>query len=370
MLALAVLLGHAHGIGGYVMVGGSLAVQCFFITSGFYMGLVLNERYDVPALNRTFWINRAIRIYAVYFLFLALYFGLFALLQARGMASPLDPYLEGSLPWSEKAGLALLNLTVIGQDLPLWLTIEQGHLIWTDRFVGSGDGAVFRYMLIPAAWSLSLELCFYAIAPFIARRPAWQIALLMVLSLLARVIAGVLGYSADPFSYRFFPFELALFLAGVLAYKAWAVRRDWWAHPSRRLLALAVLVAIVAWPWLRDLSSVQGFFAPPRLFLLGLVAVGLPAIHAWSQHSRTDREIGELSYPFYLGHLLILGVVAGVPALEGNDAAATLVAIAATLLVSWLVVRVIEPPIEAFRRALAERAGATDKGRDTAASIG
>lgn len=360
MLALAVLLGHAHGIGGYAMVGGLLAVQCFFIISGFYMGLVLNERYDRPELNRAFWINRAIRIYAVYFLFLALHFGLFALLQANGAQSPLSPYFESGLPWDQKARLALLNLTVIGQDLPLWLTIENDRLAWTHSFVGSGDGAVFRFMLIPAAWSLSLELCFYALAPFIARRPAWQIATLLALSLLARAIAAALGYTGDPFSFRFFPFELALFLAGLLAYKGWAARKAFWDHPALRLLALAVPLAIVAWPWLRGGWSEEVFFTPPRLFLLVLVAAALPAIHAWSRHSATDRAIGELSFPFYLGHLLVLGVVAGLPFLQGNSTAVTLIAIGATLLVSWLVVRVVETPIEAFRRRLAARAGARD----------
>jgi len=172
LLALSVLLDHAHGLGGYAMVGGPLAVQCFFIISGFYMGMVLTERYDRPALNRAFYANRFLRIYGVYFLFLVLHLAIFAAVAAGGGGSPLSPYFEASIPWYEKALLGLLNVTLIGQDLPLWLTIEQGHLAWTSSFVASGDGAVFRFMVIPAAWSLSLELCFYAIAPFIVRRPA------------------------------------------------------------------------------------------------------------------------------------------------------------------------------------------------------
>lgn len=357
LLAIAVLLGHAHGIGGYSMIGGALAVQCFFVISGFYMGLVLNERYDTPALNRTFWANRAIRIFAVYYLFLLLHLGLFALIEAQGGSSPLAPYFEGSLPWYQKAGLALLNLTVVGQDLPLWLTIEQGQLVWTDEVVGSGEGAAIRYMVIPPAWSLSLELCFYAIAPFIARRPAWQIGVLFGLSILARLVAGQSGYSGDPFSYRFFPFELALFLAGVLAYKAWAFRKALWDRPAFRLLALSVPAAMLAWPWLLAPLSEHSLIEP-RFFLIALVALGLPAIHAWTGNSAIDRTIGELSYPFYLGHVLILGVVAGLPGLTGNATAGTLAAVAITLVVSWLVVNMIEPPIEGFRRRLAARAGA------------
>jgi peptidoglycan/LPS O-acetylase OafA/YrhL len=358
LLALSVLLEHAHGIGGYAMIGGPLAVQCFFIVSGFYMGLVLNERYDRRDLNRTFWANRAIRIYGVYFFFLALYLLVFALLQLKSGTSPLAPYYESPLPLSEKLALGALNVTVVGQDLPVWLTVEQGRLAWTDRFVATGGGEVFHFMLIPAAWTLSLELLFYALAPFIARRPAWQIAAVLGISLLLRAIAAGFGFSADPFAYRFFPFELALFLAGVLAYKGWATNRAAWERPAARGLALAVPLAILAWPWWAAGWSLEAFFTPPRLILLALVAVGLPAVHGLSHRSSLDRGIGELSYPFYLGHLLVLGLVASVPALQGRDMAIALVAVLVTLLLSWLVVRVVDEPIEAFRRRLAAKAGA------------
>lgn len=358
LLALSVLFEHTGGIYGYWMIGGPLAVQCFFIVSGFYMGLVLNERYDRPALNRTFWINRAIRIYAIYFLFLALYVAVFAMVQARTGHSPFDPYMEAGLPGWQKAGLALLNLTVIGQDLPLWLGIDDGALVWTTHGIGYGGLDAFHFMMIPVAWSLSLELMFYALAPFIARRPAWQIAALMLVSLLARVSAAFgLGLAADPFSYRFFPFELALFLAGVLAYKAWAANRTAWQRPAARALALALPVAILAYPWLLGAAPDDAFFVPQRIGLLALLACALPAIHGWSERSRRDRALGELSYPLYLGHLLVLGLASGAVA---DPALRTLAASALSIGLAWLVVRFADLRIEAWRRRLAERAGASD----------
>jgi len=354
LLALSVLLDHAHGLGGYAMVGGPLAVQCFFIISGFYMGMVLTERYDRPALNRAFYANRFLRIYGVYFLFLVLHLAIFAAVAAGGGGSPLSPYFEASIPWYEKALLGLLNVTLIGQDLPLWLTIEQGHLAWTSSFVASGDGAVFRFMVIPAAWSLSLELCFYAIAPFIVRRPAWQIATLLGASLAARAVAAMAGLTGDPFNARFFPFELALFLAGVLSYRLWTARPEWFQGTPARLLALAVPAAILGWPWLVGSWSADLFFTPPRLLLLTVVALGLPAIHAWRGRSASDRAIGDLSYPFYLGHLLVLGMVAS---LSADPFVRVVLAALLTLALSWLVVRTVDAPIEAFRRRLAQRAG-------------
>lgn len=362
LLALAVLFEHTGGLDGYRMIGGQLAVQAFFVISGFYMGLVLNERYDRPALNRAFYLARAIRIYAVYFLFLAVYLAVFAVAHLKTGHSPFDLYLSDLISLPEKIGLALLNLTVIGQDLPLWLKIEDGHLVWTTQAFGSGPRDVFHFMAIPVAWSLSLELCFYLIAPFIARRRWQQIAALFAASVALRIGAAILGHSADPFSYRFFPFELALFLAGVLAYKAWAANRARWAGWGPRMLALVVPAATLAYPWLLGSALESEFFVPARIGYLLLIAAALPAIHAWSCNSAIDRQIGELSYPVYLNQLVVLGVLAGWPRLAVSTTVRTLAVALASLALAWVVVRFIDRRIEAWRHRLAKQAGAAQLG--------
>ncbi|HVR92137.1 MAG TPA: acyltransferase [Novosphingobium sp.] len=359
LLALSVVFWHTGGLRGYAMIGGPLAVQCFFIVSGFYMGLVLNERYDRPALNRAFYANRAIRIYGTYFLFLALTLAVFAAVQLRDGYSPLWPYLTETVSLPEKALLALLNLTVVGQDLPYWLGIADGHLYWSAEAMRHSEPDVYHFMAIPVAWSLSLELCFYALAPYIARRPVWQIVALCGASLLARIVAAWIGYDADPWSYRFFPFELALFLAGVLAYRAFAAWRGSWTGIPARVLALAVPAAILAYPFVAGDVPDDQFFAPARLALLALLAFALPAIHTWSQHSRTDRAIGELSYPLYLGHLLVLGLIGGISPLAGNSIVRTIGVSAVSLALAWLMVRFLDVRIEAYRRGIAAKAGAS-----------
>jgi peptidoglycan/LPS O-acetylase OafA/YrhL len=355
LLALAVLLQHSGGIGGYAMVGGPLAVQGFFIISGFYMGLVLNERYDRPALNGVFLINRALRIYVMYALFLAVYLAVCLTAELRGAGSPLGPYLSDGLPWSQKLTLGLLNLSVLGQDLPFWLSTEGGGLHWALGQYGA-DSAAAKFMVIPVAWSLSLELYFYMLAPFIARRPASQIAALFAASLLARMVAARFGLVADPYSCRFFPFELALFLAGVLSYKAFAAHREVWSRYPARVLALLVPIAALTYPWLLGDWDPNLFFTPPRIGFLALVAVALPTIHAWSQNSTADAKIAELSYPVYLGHLIVLGLVAGLPWFEHDRVLRVLVATGLTLVVAWLSVRLVDSPLAALRRRLTARA--------------
>ncbi len=359
LLALAVLFEHTGGLAGYWMIGGPLAVQAFFIISGFYMGLVLNERYDRPALNRAFYANRAIRIYSLYLVFLAFYLAVFAAVHWRTGSSPLDPYFSDLVSVPEKIGLGLLNLTVIGQDLPLWLRIEDGHLAWMAGEFGTGPMDVFHFMAIPVAWSLSLELCFYALAPFIARRRWQQIAAVFAASVALRVVCAAFGLVADPFSYRFFPFELALFLAGVLGYKAWAANRELWQQPWARALALAVPAATLAYPWLLGGASDTQFFVPQRIAYLLLVACALPAVHGWSHRSKRDRDIGELSYPLYLDQLLVLGLIAGLPGIAGSSVLRTLATALISMALAWLAVRFADEKIEAYRRRLAARAGAT-----------
>jgi peptidoglycan/LPS O-acetylase OafA/YrhL len=357
LLAIAVVLGHVGGLGGYMLTGGPVAVQAFYIISGFYMGLVLNERYDRPALNGVFYANRAIRIYALYFFFLALYLAVMIVVQLSTGGSPLSRYVTDTVPAPEKAFLALLNLTIIGQDLTFHLAIEQGRFVWTGHpFALQGDD-VFLFMIIPMAWSLALEIYFYALAPFVARRPAWQIAVLLAVSLAARIVAAACGLTQDPYSYRFFPFELALFLAGVLGYKAWAAAPDRWQRQPARLLALAVPAAVFAYPWLQGSWPAQAFFTPPRLGVLLLVGIGLPAIHAWTRNWTFDRAVGELSYPLYLSHFLVAAVIPAGGVLALWPSAHALAVLLASLALSWLVARHVDRGVEHFRRRLATRAG-------------
>ncbi|WP_159864155.1 acyltransferase [Novosphingobium sp. 9U] len=364
LLALAVLVSHAGLQGRPLLVDGPVAVQIFYIVSGFYMGLVLNERYDRLALNRVFYVNRLARIYPVYFAFLALYLAVFALLQWSTGTSPLAPYFGAGVSIADKVLLGLLNLTVVGQDLTFYLAPADGHLVRSAMPFQQGGHEVFRFMAIPMAWSLALELYFYAVAPFIARRPVRQIACVMVLSLLARIVAACAGVSADPFSYRFFPFELALFLAGVLGYRAWAASPRAWQGTRPRLLAVAAVAAVVFYPVLLGNWSEIAFFTPARVTTLALMAVALPAIHECSRNWRADRRIGELSFPLYLGHLLVLGLIPRTGMLESHPLLYLAAAITVSGLLAWFVVRFVESGVERWRRRNAARAGAVDRAQE------
>ena len=67
LLASMVVLFHTSSIFGYHPMTGNVAVQCFYIISGFYMTLILNEKYTGRKSNTLFYTNRALKIYPIYF---------------------------------------------------------------------------------------------------------------------------------------------------------------------------------------------------------------------------------------------------------------------------------------------------------------
>ena len=75
--------------------------------------------------------------------------------------------------------------------------------------------------------------------------------------------------------------------------------------------------------------------------------IGLPFLFLETKHSRHDRWIGELSYPIYLGHMLVAHAI--------HFAAPnwrSIVVIAVTILLSIGVVRFIEEPLDRYRQKI------------------
>jgi peptidoglycan/LPS O-acetylase OafA/YrhL len=290
--------------------------------------------------------------------------------EAQGDGSPMSRFFDPSFAPGDKIMLALLNLTVIGQDVILHLGWDgQGGLTWSDTPFSQGGNEVYKFMVIPVAWTLALELYFYMLAPFIVRRPVWQIALIAAAAMGLRIAAAMGGLFGDPFSYRFFPFELSLFLAGAIGYKVFAANPARWQGLGPRLFALTVPLAILAWPVLLGDWSENHFFTPARIGVLALVALALPAVHGWSRNWRFDRQFGELSYPLYLCHLLVIAVLAGIPAVTQNHWLHSLAIIVVSMTLSWVVVRFLEAPVELLRSRIRRRAEGVEEPQSPAIAV-
>src|SRR6267154_1532992 len=72
IFALFVLIYHCGQFDSIGFMQGPEAVQSFYIISGFYMGLILNEKYVTANSYKLFISNRFLRIFPTYWIVLVL----------------------------------------------------------------------------------------------------------------------------------------------------------------------------------------------------------------------------------------------------------------------------------------------------------
>ncbi|MBW3624107.1 MAG: acyltransferase [Armatimonadetes bacterium] len=356
LLALAVVLSHTTPIFGVRLVDGSLAVQAFYMISGFYMTLILNEKY-LPE-NSTYGLflrSRLLRLFPIYWLVLT------ATLIVQGLWPATIPPREeilGSLGyWKEYAStlsplsllyLGLTNVFLIGQDslMYLKLNLPTGSLAYAGPPNAEAVHA-FRFLLVPQAWTLAIELMFYLLAPFLVRRSVKTLLVLIGLSVALRLVLRFqFGLTYDPWNYRFFPTELAFFLIGAVGYRAYRFLRA--SDGFKPAYSRAAFAAAVGFILLYNAPLLAGLPAKKGVFLL-VMAAAFPMIFLLTKNDRRDRYIGDLSYPIYITHVLIMEILR----VWGWNTG--LITFGATLLVSLLLLEGVDRPVERFRQRMFER---------------
>jgi len=306
LLALSVLL--VHDMEGWLkLIDGVAAVQGFFVISGFYMALVLNERYDAPA---TFYFNRALRLFPTYWAVLLLTVVAAVL---AGRPTFIDTAMQSDLTWDAKALVFASSLLLVGSDAMLFLRPTEAGLVFTPDFWGQPP-QLFWYHPIPPAWSLPVEMAFYALAPALVRS-RWRLLAGLLLGLSVRVVVYELFGSHDPWRYRFFPAELSLFCAGGLAYHFY---RTIDAHAAAMHIGVACLGLLIAAILLYPHLPAATRYVPVSAGVLA----SLPFVFALTRDNATDRWLGELSYPVYLMHVPVLQYVSGTLAVVATTFAA------------------------------------------------
>jgi peptidoglycan/LPS O-acetylase OafA/YrhL len=329
-----------------------MAVQCFYMVSGFLISLVLSGKYDARTSVglKLFYTNRALRIFVPYWTFLLI----IVIAQTILMVGP--PW-QFALHWSEmslltRAYLLFTNIFIVGQEWMMWLSYDRGTLtpVWSSDGLSTHVSAFF---VVPQAWSMSLELMFYALAPFLVRRHWLLLMTYITFTYAARKFLMIYGFNGSGFVYRFFPLELGLFLAGVLAHRAFAF------IDARTTMSLGISVAVTcALISMLFIMPYWDFWASHRFYVL--VVLALPSLFQISRRFVFDRWLGELSYPIYLGHLAVFGfgqMLAAriVDPVQSRDAL-TLVLIITTIFVAAAYVYWIDGPFERWRQRRLRRA--------------
>ncbi|MBI3518425.1 MAG: acyltransferase [Bacteroidetes bacterium] len=308
ILALAVVVYHSFKIFGLHLCGGQVAVESFYMISGFYMALILNEKYIGPGYYKTFILSRFYRIFPVYWIVLVSAL----LLSLIGYAAFNNPYYLARyisnyqcLSGTTIAYLVLENVVVFGQDLLYFLRIDEHCRPEFVYNVLSYKHAGFQYLLVPQAWSISIECLFYIIAPFlVTKKISWQLALVLT-GLGCKAFFDHYYYLCfDPWTYRFFPFELAFFLAGSLAYRYYKYIQHKTVSPW---LGYTLLTLCIGGVCLIDEIQMEENWRNSLFYIV--VLCSLPYLfHAFKNNS-TDRYIGELSFSVYISHHLVVSVL-------------------------------------------------------------
>jgi peptidoglycan/LPS O-acetylase OafA/YrhL len=252
------------------------AVMFFYVISGFLITYTLTRNYD-RSLSGTleFYKNRFIRIFSLYWPLVLVAF-LVVDLSWRSFlpASPLD-----------KA----ISLFLFGMD---W------RLVIANAFAVPANIAIHG---LGQAWTLAAELTFYLMAPMLLR--SWKIGALLMVASLATRLAFVLVLGTDLnaiWTYTFFPSTFCFFLFGhlvCLASQRWHILK----MPVFGAALLACSIAAMTFG-----GSYQGFDSPRFWSSILCFTIALPAVFEVTRKTHWMNATGDLSYPVYLVHMIVL----------------------------------------------------------------
>jgi len=282
-------------------------------------------------------------------------------------------------------------LTVIALVIPKHDTFEPGHAVVYYGLLQIYGDLVFGG--ISQAWTLCVEVTFYALLPLWAlalrRLPATVRAELIALAVLAAVgtawiLAAVLS-AADPdhantgrmlvwLPAYFDHFALGMALAvvsvgGTPRAFQWVARRPWVAWAVAGAAFVAVAVGIGLSPENRLDAPMTAVQTVARHWLYAVVAVGvlLPAVFGPPREGAVRRLLGHrwllylgvISYGIYLWHNAAMEKVVGAVGRDGTWAdfglylATGMVAAVVVASLSW---RLLEKPILSLKRLVPDRA--------------
>lgn len=337
-LASAVVIWHGGGIAGWFPYNGTACVLLFFVISGFYMALVLNEKYTGRDANLSFWTNRYLRLWPLF-----------------AISSLLTLTLNSTILRLHTEHISVESLAAVYFSIVTMIAYEAQDLLCLAEFGAltmcspSGGMPIKSYFPLSQGWSLGLELWFYFLAPFFVRRFTSTLVVLAVAVCLL-VLSRWMNVD-EVWKYRFFPNVLFYFLLGVLSY--WAAKRL--SLESSKLYRIAGHVALVCTLLALAVPDLLSFVAPPQHHNKILMTIFFAFIPTWFAETRSnkwDNLIGELSYPMYVVHLVGIGWLLrfGV-ASEWTGFLGLVIAIAASL----LLYSAVDRPVDRFRQQLFRR---------------
>jgi len=293
---------------------GAHAVAAFYMISGFLMTRVIQEVYGTtPSGTGRFFVNRFLRIYPPYWVFLSI-----ALL----------------LLWASPTsfGRTYPNMLMPSSDFNLLRNVTLYDLPRAPEIV------------IPPAWTLTVEVFFYIAMGLVLSRARSITALWFIASL--AITVWLIAIRA-PFSQRYTPTYAAsmFFSTGALIY-FYRDRLQRWAPGST--VTWIVFMTFCVTPLLTDWIGLPygyvGFYGAAALFTIVLVTAMA------RKTGPLDRWLGDLAYPVFITHLLAAGLVRMLrPNITPMSLLFFLTAYGVSIAISALFVRLSAPLLEPVR---------------------
>jgi peptidoglycan/LPS O-acetylase OafA/YrhL len=334
LLTILVMLSHYFGEvphGFRIAMCGWVAVDMFFILSGFLIGKLILERHHHANFFLVFYVRRFLRIIPVYFIVVLI-------------VGAIIHYFPR--PWMEAES-----------NFPLW-----SYLSFTQIFYMITTQSIGAHWLAPT-WTMTVEEHFYLVAPaLIAFTPRkWLVPVLVscaVFSFFLRLFlfttdAGTMA------GFVLLPARADTLICGMLA--AVAVRS---ALPWVRIIPLLRMIPFLAIIGLAATLMNEGmtvyYIANSSLVAIGgsayILCVVLGALNGVDYSSKMLQFFGNNGLCIYLIHLPVLGLMHGVILGGIPDIATpaqwliTIAALPVTVLLSRALTKLVEEPLSAYGR--------------------
>jgi peptidoglycan/LPS O-acetylase OafA/YrhL len=334
LLALSVFLTHIQPFWNINLLNGGVAVDSFFIISGFYMALILKEKYIGKGAYKLFITNRFLRIFPTYWvvLLLVILFILikFFFLHGAGDDNVINSYLHFFTKMPPLTAI-IGAVNYISRNITFLFTIDYFYIFTHEP----------RSFLVQQSWTLQLELLFYLVAPFFVKR---SVFFLVIFICLAKLVTQVIPFPYNQTLLCNFTYSLVFFLAGVISYKFYTLLKERQIARNKLLLIFIGFIFITfSFDYLSLLLHLSFWF-----YFLG-VGLTIPFIFLLTQRSRLDQFLGNLSYPFYISHLIFIKILYNTP-LKDNNLLFSFTALALSLIASIAIFLLVEKPIDYYRQ--------------------
>lgn len=347
LLATSVVLVHAGAPVSMSGFGGANSVEVFFFISGFLIASVLTKEYSS---TRIFYFNRFLRIFPTYWLVLFLTFIFYFCNLNTSAQNPIKEISQ--LPIGIALSSIFMNLFIFGSDILCFIKISSSGL---NGIVDSSSNIVTgtQYLIISPVWTLSLELIFYIFAPFLIKYSTRSLILIIVPLILIRGTAFTFGFNDDPWNYRFFPFELPIFMLGILTFRFSQNIDKVFNNPRFfRFLSnpLILIIYFIIFGYIRSSLNI-----PRYLELLLLLSLSFFVV-CRKYTSKTDSVLANLSFPMYIIHYPLISFFK----IYGDNlnfyspfskSEQIILLLLMTIFVSFIMYKVVEP-IEKIRKRI------------------